>query len=188
METIGTARKTKQPTYKDCLKLDNTICEVVNGKFFLPPSPDLLHQDVLRDLQYELWHHVRRRGLGKVYGAPTEVRFNDRNIVLPDLTFVAADNLDILKPKAIEGTPDLLIEITSATTLYRDNHLKKGLYEKMGVKEYWIVDPAHHALQIFTLGKDGGYELHCFVAEEGLAASRLLDGFGVDLEALICPK
>ena len=58
----------------------------------------------------------------------------------------------------------------------------------MGVKEYWIVDPAHHALQIFTLGKDRSYEFHCFVAEEGLAVSRLLDGFQVDLESLICPK
>ena len=61
--------------------------------------------------------------------------------VEPDVIFVAPDQLDILTDKNIQGTPAMVIGILSPSTRKRDRQIKQQLYERTGVREYWMVDP-----------------------------------------------
>ena len=73
--------------------------------------------------------------------SPFDVVFSFHDVVEPDLVFVAPDQLDILTDKNIQGTPALVIEILSPSTRKRDRQAKYRLYERTGVREYWLVDP-----------------------------------------------
>jgi Uma2 family endonuclease len=86
--------------------------------------------------------------------------------------------------RAVFGAPDLIVEIISPSSFYRDQVEKKELYERFGVKEYWIIDPAKQVIQIFTL-QENKYVLHAFIAEEGKVTSALLTGFQVSISEII---
>src|SRR5438034_8433140 len=89
-------------------------------------------------------------------------------------------NAGIIQRRAIFGTPDLLVELISPSSVRRDRYEKKDLYARFGVKEYWIGDPANKALEILTL-KEGRYELHYCAEEKGKLASLVLAGLEFDL-------
>jgi Uma2 family endonuclease len=123
---------------------------------------------------------VSERNLGEVFYAPVDVVFGEHDIVQPDLLFVRRENAGIVGQQAVEGTPDLIIEILSPGSLHLDRHRKRALYERVGVPEFWLVDPANRAIEVFRLG-ERGYELAWLAAETGLVRSVVLDGFEVDL-------
>src|SRR5207247_4432425 len=103
------------------------------------------------------------------------VVLDEENPVQPDIIFIAAANVGIIQRPAIFGTPDLLVELISPSSVRRDRYLKKDLYARFGVKEYWIGDPANKALEILTL-KHGRYELSCSAEEKGKVTSLVLTG------------
>ena len=72
-------------------------------------------------------------------------------MVEPDLVFVAAEHLSLITEKNLQGVPDLLVEILSPTTSLRDRREKLALYERVGVPEYWIVNPERNTVQVFRL-------------------------------------
>jgi Uma2 family endonuclease len=72
---------------------------------------------------------------------PFDVVFSFHDVVEPDLVFVAPGQLDILTDKNIQGAPALVVEILSSSTRRRDEQLKRRLYERTGVREYWLVNP-----------------------------------------------
>jgi Uma2 family endonuclease len=174
----------KRWTYEDYLKLpDEKRYEIINGELFMVPAPNLSHQDISRNLEYLMWNYVREKNLGVVYDAPVDVVLSEENVFQPDIVFVSRDNFGILKEKAIFGAPDLVVEIISPSSIYNDMNVKKEIYEKFGVKEYWIVDPANKAIQIFTL-EGGKFKLHFFGYETGKASSKIIQGFEVELEEI----
>ena len=101
----------------------------------------------------------------------------------PDIVFIATANAGIIQRRAIFGTPDLLVELVSPSSVRRDRYDKKELYARFGVKEYWIGDPANKALEILTL-KEGRYELHCCAEERGKLVSLVLAGLEFDLSEI----
>src|SRR6266542_4280007 len=124
--------------------------------------------------------HVKRQKLGKVFIALIDVVLDEENTVQPDLVFVATANLGIIQRRAIFGTPDLLVELISPSSVRRDRYDKKELYARFGVKEYWLGDPANKSLEILTL-KEGHYELHCAAEEKGKLTSLVFAGLEFDL-------
>jgi Uma2 family endonuclease len=102
------------------------------------------------------------------------------NTVQPDLVFVAAKNPGIIQRRAIFGTPDLLVELVSPSSIRPDRSQKMKLYAQFGVKEYWIGDAANRSLEILTLIK-GRYELRCPAEEKGKLNSLVLTGLKFDL-------
>jgi Uma2 family endonuclease len=173
----------KTYTYQDLLNEfpPETRCEIIANELFMPPAPNTEHQDISRDLSVEILLFVKNKQLGKIYIAPFDVILDENNVVQPDIIFIANDNLKYLTKRGFESVPDLLVEIISPSTYYRDNNEKKDLYEQFGAKEYWIVEPANKVIEIFTL-QNGKYVLHQFVAEQGKVQSKLLQGFEVDLK------
>ncbi|GAB4327523.1 MAG: Uma2 family endonuclease [Flammeovirgaceae bacterium] len=172
----------KTYTYQDLLSefSPETRCEIIANELFMPPAPSTEHQFISRDLSVELHLFVKRNQKGQVAVAPFDVILDENNVVQPDIVFIANENLKYLTKRGFEGVPDLVVEIISPSTFYRDSVEKKDLYEKFGVKEYWIVEPANKVVEIFTLQNEK-YVLHQFAAEQGKVQSKLLQGLEINL-------
>jgi len=177
-------KQARRWTYEEYYKLDDDQrYEIIDGNLLMAPAPDTWHQDWSRDLFRIIDRHVTAQRLGKVFFAPVDVVLDAENTVQPDIVFIATANAGIIQRRAIFGTPDLLVELISPSSVRRDRYEKKDLYARFGVKEYWIGDPANKALEILTL-KEGLYELHCCAEEKGKLASLVLAGLEFDLSEI----
>jgi Uma2 family endonuclease len=172
-------------TYQDMLeKLPAETCaEILNNALYMSPAPSPEHQRVLKKFLRLIDAFVEGLRIGEVNIAPFDVILDQNNVVQPDLFFLTLDNISKVKAKGLEGSPDLIVEIISPSSFYRDTVEKKEQYEKYGVKEYWLVDPANKVIEVFSLSDDK-YQLHAFVAESGKASSVLLAGFEINTSDL----
>jgi Uma2 family endonuclease len=126
----------------------------MDGELFVSPAPSTRHQTVSRRLQFALMQALEVPGLAQVFNAPVDVIFEPTSVVEPDLVIVSAARAHIITARAIEGVPDVLVEILSPSGSDRDEHLKRRLYERHGVPEYWVVEPEHGFVTVWRL--DGG--------------------------------
>ncbi len=118
---------------------DGKRYEAIGGHLYVTPAPRTRHQWVTMSLVRELLPLLS--GHGRLFTAPVGVEFVDTEEgVQPDLLFVSADRLKIIRELTIQGPPDLVIEILSPGTARRDRGVKLDLYRRQGVAEYWIVD------------------------------------------------
>jgi len=171
-------------TYRDYLKLDDDRrYEILEGALTeMPPAPSLEHQFAGSKLHGRILSFVEKRKLGDVFSAPTDVILDERNVVQPDLIFIAKARHGILKSRGVFGAPDLAVEILSPTSLYRDAIKKLALYRRFGVREYWLVDPANKCIEIMVPGKDKSYELFSAAygdRPEQRAKSKILAGLEI---------
>ena len=115
-----------------------------------------------------------------------DVVFSFHDIVEPDVIFVAPDQLDILTDKNIPGTPAMVVEILSPSTRRRDREIKRTLYERMGVREYWLVDPELNAVSIYRRNAEGSFPLIASPSASGhdTLETPLLPGWSVELTRL----
>jgi Uma2 family endonuclease len=136
-------------TYEDYVLFpeDGQRHEILEGEHYVMPAPSLEHQDVVMALSVKLGLFVRERRLGRVYPAPTDVLFSRHDIAQPDLLFVSNERADILTKANVQGAPDLVIEILSDSSRRRDETLKREIYERAGVLEYWLIDPQHRSVR-----------------------------------------
>lgn len=142
-------------TYEDYLLLpEDRRYELIGGDFYVTPSPKPRHQRVSLNLAHLLWSYVRAHGSGEVYEAPLDVYLSRYDVVQPDVLFVRRENLAIVEENYVRGAPDLVIEILSESTRERDLDLKKKLYARHGVKEYWIADPDARTVTVYLLEGD----------------------------------
>ncbi len=175
--------KEKLWTYRDYLELsDDKRYEVIKGRLYEMPAPTPWHQDVSRNLEFLIWNFVKDNGLGKVYYSPIDVVLSEDVVLQPDIVFVSKGRMDIIGEKAIMGSPDLVVEIVSPTTIRRDTVVKKEIYGTFGVKEYWLVYPDERAIEVWALGEGGRYELYSFAEKDGKVKSEVLKGLEVDLK------
>jgi Uma2 family endonuclease len=128
--------------------------ELIEGELFVTPVPVSKHQTVSSNVVFALEQHVRQHHLGIVRTAPTGVRLSPENFLVPDACFVARDRLHIRREKWIDGAPDLVVEILSPGTRRRDREVKRQLYARFGVPEYWIIDPEAETETVLTLSSD----------------------------------
>ena len=120
----------------------------------MTPSPAAYHQEILGSLHLILAPFILESNLGKVYLAPLDVRLSENDVFQPDLIFVARDRLKIVKESAIDGAPDLTVEILSPSTAGIDRDLKRKTYAQYGVKELWLIDPVEKGVALYALQED----------------------------------
>lgn len=174
----------KRWSYEEYARLDDEQRhEIIDGELLMAPAPDYWHQDWSRKLFRRMDKHVLDRKLGEVLYAPFDVILDAANVIQPDLLFVAKANLSIVQTRGVFGAPDLLVELISPSSVRRDRYVKKELYARFGVKEFWLVDPANRALEVWKL-QNQQYELHCMVEEKGKVTSFILPGFEFDLSEI----
>lgn len=136
---------------------EGTLCQLINDKLIMSPSPVIIHQQVLNEINIEMSIFLRKKSIGKILIAPIDVHFSKKNILQPDLLFIKNENLNIIKSKGIFGSPDIVIEILSPSTSYLDFDEKKLIYERYGVQEYYIIEPNSKLVTSFFL-KGAEYE------------------------------
>jgi Uma2 family endonuclease len=132
--------------------------EVIDGEHVVNPAPDTYHQTLSRRIQFQLYTQIEQSGLGVVFNAPTDLQLSDSDIVQPDLIVILREKRTIVTPTKIKGAPDLIVEILSPSSAHLDRVLKKELYRKSAVPEYWLVDPEEHVVEQYVL-RDEQYEL-----------------------------
>lgn len=129
--------------------------EIVDGDHYVNPAPNTYHQTLSMRIAFQLYSQIEVNGLGRVFHAPTDLQLSDHDVVQPDLLVVLSDKEIIITPTKIKGVPDLIVEILSDSTKPMDLGLKKELYLRAEVPEYWIVDPEDHVVEQYTLqGQD----------------------------------
>lgn len=140
-------------TYQNYLQITDDLNrhEIIDGEHYVTPSPGTRHQKISIKLSLMLYQWVERHSLGDVFNAPADVVLSETDVVVPDIIYVSRSRSSIITDKNIQGAPDLIIEILSPSTASRDMGIKKRLYEKYGVQEYWILDPDQETIAIFTL-------------------------------------
>ena len=172
-------------TYEDYCALpdDGLRYELIDGFLFSEPSPRRAHQQVAANLLMILRAHAREHNLGEVFIAPFDVILNRRTVVVPDLVFVARDRADVVTERAVEGTPDLIVEILSPGTARRDRVAKLNAYARRGVPHYWLADPAARTLEAFELS-EGSYRLATAVGGDEVFRPGLFPALVVPLSEL----
>ena len=143
-------------TYDDFLSFpdDGRRHELIDGEHFVTPSPVTVHQRLVRRLLVALDACLNSSGAGEVFHAPFDVVLSKHDVVEPDLLVILDDQTEILTEKHVRGAPAIVIEILSPGTRRRDETLKRRLYERAGVREYWMVDPK--ASTVVVLGRGVG--------------------------------
>jgi Uma2 family endonuclease len=108
------------------------------------------HQLLVGRVHFEIEFFLRQHpGTGMVLLAPFDVIFTKWDVVEPDLLFIAQEQLDILTDKNVQGSPALMIEMLSRGTRKVDEGAKLRLFDRGGVREYWLVDPDRNRVTVF---------------------------------------
>ncbi|MBE9541633.1 MAG: Uma2 family endonuclease, partial [Proteobacteria bacterium] len=117
-------------------------------------APTTRHQNIVYNVSFILKSKLLNKSC-RPFVAPTDVVLSEYDVVQPDV-FVVCDEKKITEAN-IQGAPDLIVEVLSPATALKDKREKKNLYEKYGVKEYIIVDPAAQYVERFLLEEGGLY-------------------------------
>lgn len=161
---------------------DDQRWELIDGiPYDMTPAPSRKHQEILGALYLQFAGYLKGKPC-RVYLAPFDVRLPEgheaddqiRTVVQPDLVVVC--DRSKLDDHGCKGAPDLAIEITSPHTADKDDELKLALYEKKGVKEFWLVHPADASVMVFTLGNDAKYGKPAIYAADGLIPVSIFKG------------
>jgi len=167
-------------TYARYLEIDDDErYEILDGELLMAPAPGTRHQFVAGKLYRLVADFAEDRNAGAVLPAPTDVVLDDDEVVQPDLLFVRSERVpEVVGERAVNGAPDLVVEVLSPSSLDRDRHRKREIYRRYGVREFWIVDPANRAIEVLVL-EEGDFRLASFAAETGAVASTVLPGLAV---------
>ena len=175
-------------TFADCLTWgENERIEIINGEAFMMAPPSRAHQEISGALFAQLYNFLEGKKC-RVYAAPFAVRLfeQDRDrpedvdtMVEPDLSVVCDSGK--LDNHGCKGAPDLVIEILSPSTRRHDRLVKLNLYQRAGVREYWIVDPVSKDVQSFVL-EDGRYSVKGFGTAGDTLKVNILEDCIIDLK------
>jgi Uma2 family endonuclease len=176
-------------TYDDFVRIpdDGKRHEIIDGVHYVTPSPVSRHQVLVGRLHLAIGKYLDvHPEVGQVLLAPLDTVFSPWDVVEPDLMFVAADQLDILTEPNIQGAPALVVEVLSPGTRRRDRGIKRRLFDRGGVREYWIVDPEGRDVTIYRRMADGSFPkvAQLGAADEATVVTPLLPGFSFSLVKL----
>lgn len=174
-------------TYLDFRRFpnDGQRHELIDGKHAVTPSPIFRHQELSVRLVISLGLFLEANPIASVFHAPFDCVFSFFDVVEPDLLVVTNDQREILTKRNVRGAPALVIEILSESSSVRDKRSKRALYERAGVREYWIVDPDNDCIFVYRLERPGRFRVpETFDAAAETLATPLLPGFALDLRRL----
>lgn len=143
-------------TYQDYLLFpdDGRRHELIDGEHYVTPSPVARHQRILRRLAHAIETWLQAHSAGEMFFAPFDVVLSDFDVVEPDLLYVSRERAGLIESRGVFGPPDLAVEILSAGTRRADEQVKRKLYERAGVSEYWLIDPELDLVKVYR--RDGG--------------------------------
>ena len=179
--------KKEHYTFADCLTWgEDERIEIIDGEAVMMAPPSRIHQKISMELARQLANFLEGKTC-EVYPAPFAVRLFEQDgdspedvntVVEPDISVVCDKNK--LDKRGCKGAPDMVVEILSPSTLRHDRLVKLGLYQKAGVREYWIIDPEYKSVQIF-LQTGGSLHLCEEYGQNDVAKVNVLNGCFIEL-------
>ncbi|MDZ7933992.1 MAG: Uma2 family endonuclease [Emticicia sp.] len=150
----------KRTTYAEFRQMefdedDRYHYELINGEIVKKSAPSPQHQRLSRNLFRQLDNIILAKKMGEIFYAPIDVFLDEHCVPQPDLVFVSQDNIHRITKDGIECVPDLVVEIISPSSVIRDRVEKKNIYERFGVKEFWLIDPQNDSdyLRFISFGE-----------------------------------
>ncbi|EHQ89802.1 Uma2 family endonuclease [Desulfosporosinus youngiae] len=176
-------------TYADYLTWpEGERWEIIDGVPHMQAAPSTVHQEILMEISRQIANHLKDRSC-KVYPAPFCVRLTKgdeisnediKKVVEPDITIVCDKSK--VDEKGCNGAPDMIIEIISPSSVKTDRIIKFNMYEKVGVKEYWIVEPEVKIVSVFVLQENGRYGRQEVYSEEDQITLNIIPDLTIDLK------
>lgn len=158
--------------------------EIIEGEHYVTPSPTTRHQRISQRLHHLIQSYLDTNPIGEVFCAPFDVLLSEADIVVPDLVYVSSERAHLITEKNLQGAPHLVIEILSASTRPRDERLKRDLYERAGVEEYWLVDPEHDVVAGYRRGA-GAFQEPLQYARSHVLTTSLLPRLELPLDKIL---
>jgi Uma2 family endonuclease len=172
-------------TYDDFVLFpdDGLRHELIDGEHYVTPSPNRKHQQVSMNLILLIGSWLDARPIGRLFHAPFDVVFSRFDVVEPDLLYLSRERAaEVLTAANVQGVPELVVEIGSPGTRRRDETVKRRLYERAGVTEYWVVDPELDAVRVHTRDGDGfGRPRELSAESSDILTTPLLPGLQIPL-------
>jgi len=179
-------------TYADYLSWDEGRWELIDGELWdMTPAPSRQHQEISISLSSLLHEFFKKRDCS-VYAAPFDVRLSSPDgaedyatttVVQPDISVIC--DREKLDDRGCIGAPDLIIEILSPSTAAKDLKVKRALYEKHGVNEYWLVHPTDKIVLAYLLGEDDQYGKAQILDQEDVLRSVVFEELEIILKELL---
>jgi Uma2 family endonuclease len=157
--------------------------ELIDGEHYVTPSPNRKHQKVSGNLHLLIGSWLEDHPIGQLFYAPFDVVFSKFDVVEPDLLYMSNERASqVLTQANVQGAPEIVIEIGSPGTRTRDETIKRHLYERAGVSEYWVVDPELDVVRVYRRGEEG-FERPLELTEESgdVLTTPLLPGLSLPL-------
>jgi Uma2 family endonuclease len=149
----------------------NLPTQLLDGEVIEMPAPELLHQDCVGSI-YVIFRQAAKALGGKAYVAPVDVYFDELNIPQPDVMWLAPNSAcQPVGSQRLSGAPDLIAEVLSPGTAHIDRRRKFRLYEKYGVREYWLVDPRDQLVEVWQHIEGRFVLLDVYAASETFTSS-----------------
>lgn len=150
-------------TYADMLKIDDgNRYELIDGDLYLMASPSTLHQEIILEIAHQLKTFLKGKKC-RAFIAPLDVKLSGQEddkeifVVQPDIMIVCDPNK--IKEKNILGAPDVVMEVLSPSNASHDRLIKLNLYQKFGVKEYWMISLEDKLISVYSLNEHGIYTI-----------------------------
>jgi|CXWL01.1.fsa_nt_gi Uma2 family endonuclease len=163
-------------TYDDLCTLpdDGRRHELIDGVHYVTPAPRTKHQRIVRNALVAIHSYLAQKRadgepMGEIFVAPYDILLTDSDVVEPDLVFITAARRHLITDANLPAAPDLVVEVLSESTRRRDERLKRDLYARHGVREYWVVDPEVDVVKVYRQAADGAA---AFAAPQELSLER----------------
>lgn len=171
---------------------DDQRWELIDGKAYdMSPAPTRTHQTLVVEMVRQIGNYLEDKPC-EVYVAPFDVRLpagdedDDRitTVVQPDIAVICDPAK--LDEAGCRGAPDWIVEVLSPVTAAKDQIRKRDLYQRHGVREYWLVHPTDHILTRYRL-EAGGFGPALIEETRGATAVGILPGLEIRWDFLV-PK
>ncbi len=176
-------------TYEDFLLFpdDGKRHELIDGEHYVTPSPIIRHQEISGRLHLLIGAWLEANPIGRLFYAPLDIVFSNFDVVEPDLLYMSNERAhEILTTKNVTGAPEIVVEIGSPGTRKRDETIKKRLYERSGVTEYWVIDPELDVIRVYRRSGDAFERPEEFSREAGdVLRTALLPGLEIALTTIL---
>ena len=139
-------------TYDDFLLFpdDGKRHELIDGEHYVTPSPNTRHQRISGNLHLLIGSWLEAHPIGQIFYAPFDIVFTRFDVVEPDLLYMSNERAaEILTTQHVTGAPEIVVEISSPGTRTRDETIKRHLYERSDVSEYWVIDPELDVIRVY---------------------------------------